>query len=49
MHEMQTIVTDVHDVCQSVHHVAGSFSAAFAKSLWPLALFQMTSVYIAVR
>jgi len=48
MHEMQTIVTDVHCVCpsvrQSVCHAAqltrlqctGAFGAAFAKSLWPL-------------
>jgi len=42
MHEMQTIVTNVHGVCLSVSHVAqlgfsvrGSFGAAFAKSLWP--------------
>jgi len=40
---MQTIVTDVRSVCQSVCHVAQlgftmceSFSAAFAKSLWTL-------------
>jgi len=43
MHEMQTIVTDVCGVCQSVCHAAqlsftvpGSFDAAFTKSLWPL-------------
>jgi len=46
MHEMQTIVTDVRgvylSVCPSVSlsvtrlTVRGSFSAAFAKSLWPL-------------
>jgi len=39
MHEMQTIVTGVRGVClymsMSVCH-AGSFGAAFAKSLWPL-------------
>jgi len=39
MHEMQTIVTDDRvvcpPVCQSVYH-AGSFSATFAKLLWPL-------------
>jgi len=50
MHEMQTIVTDVCNVCLSVylsvmqlnsavHAVcAGSLSAAFAKLLWPLVL-----------
>jgi len=42
MHEMQTIVTDVCGVCQSVRqsvcHV-GSFCAAFAKSLWPIVIF----------
>jgi len=47
MHEMQTIVTDVHNfclsVCPAVNLVAcavcmGSFSAAFAKLLWPLVL-----------
>jgi len=36
MYEMQTIVTDVRGVCQSIHqsvcHV-GSFGAAFVKSL----------------
>jgi len=48
MHEMQTIVTDDRGVCLSVglsvmqlnltaHAVsAGSFGAAFTKSLWPL-------------
>jgi len=48
MHEMQTIVTDVRGVCQSVHlsrmhkmtpaqlHCVGSFGAAFAKVLWLL-------------
>jgi len=42
MHEMQTIVTYDHGVCQSVCHAAllgftvwGSFDAAFAESLWP--------------
>jgi len=43
MHEMQTIVTDVHGVCLSVCHMGaqlgftvwGSFGAAYAKSLWP--------------
>jgi len=48
MHELQTIsfVTDVSGVCPSVclsHgstrlHCAGSFGAAFAKSLWPLVI-----------
>jgi len=43
MHEIQTIVTDVRGVCQSVCHatqlgftVRGSSGAAFAKLLWPL-------------
>jgi len=46
MHEMQTIVTDVHGVCLSVClvtaaqlarlHCAGSFGTAFAKLLWRL-------------
>jgi len=46
MHEMQTIVSDVHGchgLCPSVtQHLAahtvcvGSFDAAFAKLLWPL-------------
>jgi len=41
MHEMQTIVTDVCSVCLSQwlsylgFAVQGSFSAAFAKLLWP--------------
>jgi len=42
MDAMQTLVTNVCDVCQSVCHMAqlgltvwGSFGAAFAKSLWP--------------
>jgi len=42
MHEMQTIVADVHSVCQSVCHTAQlgftvrrSFGAVFAKLLWP--------------
>jgi len=42
MREMQAIVTDKSPMCtvsarQSVCH-AGSFGAAFAKSLWPLAI-----------
>jgi len=45
MHEMQTIVTDDRSVCRFVSlsqgstrfHFAGSFGAAFAKSLSPLA------------
>jgi len=42
VHEMQTIVTDYPGVCLSVSlsvmllHCVGSFSAAFAKALWPL-------------
>jgi len=44
MHEMQTIVTDVCFVCLSITQLnsamsvecAGSYSAAFAKSIWPL-------------
>jgi len=39
MHEMQTIVTDFHGVCQSVCHAAGSFGATVAKSLWPIVKF----------
>jgi len=44
MHEMQTIVTDVCGVCQSVClaarlHCVGSFGAAFAKLLWPVVKF----------
>jgi len=36
MHEMQTIVTDVRSVCQSVCRVGSFGSAALAKSLWSL-------------
>jgi len=43
MHDMQTIVADVHgaclSACPSVCHAGllGAVDAAFAKSLWPLA------------
>jgi len=48
MHEMQTIVVDMHGVCQSVRQsvtqlnaaactvCAGSFGAAVAKLPWPI-------------
>jgi len=43
MHEMQTIVTDVCDVCLSCslsqQHVQESFSAAFAKLLCSLVYY----------
>jgi len=50
MHEMQIVVTDVHNVCPSVclsHDSTwlqsqGSFDAVFAKSLWPRYNFMFT-------
>jgi len=52
MHEMQTIVTDDCGVCLSVMRLnlatravcAGSFGAAFVKSLWPLILMSTSQI-----
>jgi len=57
MHEIQTNATDVCGVClsgcQSAYHAAqlgfsvqGSFSAAFAKSLWPRVYMYLVSVML---